>query len=277
MTTPGKHPELGILRPCLLVVFLTLAGCWLVGWAAPESWWQPWHLWSRLGGYLAALAMLVPYLHVLRSCFRHRPWGNMTCWLRWHVGAAYLGFFFVLVHSRGHANGPFTFLLLCLTWAVMLSGVAGYYGQKVLYRLLPKVMTRELGPAGLPDRGRELRDEGRRLAEARALDKAPPAVPQYCEAAVRACLDRPFTFWRRALPLSLSENAYALALQLADEGQAMTVQKVHALLQERQQLDLEYRLHVLGRLWLLVHGPASAALFVLMGVHIVMSWRFGGF
>jgi hypothetical protein len=46
---------------------------------------------------------------------------------------------------------------------------------------------------------------------------------------------------------------------------------------ERQQLDLEYGIHVLGRLWLLFHGPAAWALLVLMIEHIILSIRYGGF
>ena len=50
-----------------------------------------------------------------------------------------------------------------------------------------------------------------------------------------------------------------------------------ALVETRRFMDLEYRLHQLGRLWLYVHGPAAWALFVLMIEHVVMSWWYGGF
>jgi hypothetical protein len=42
-------------------------------------------------------------------------------------------------------------------------------------------------------------------------------------------------------------------------------------------MNLEYRLHQIGRSWLLVHGPAAWALLVLMAEHVVMSVWYGGF
>jgi hypothetical protein len=42
-------------------------------------------------------------------------------------------------------------------------------------------------------------------------------------------------------------------------------------------MDLEYRLHQVGRLWLYVHGPAAWALLVLMVEHIITSWIYGGY
>src|SRR5262249_54049389 len=118
---------------------------------------------ARWCGYLGALAMLVPYLHVLRRCFRHRRLGATRIWLACHVGAAYAAFFFVLVHARGRANGPLTLTLLVLAWVVMVSGVVGYYGQKLLYALMPRMIRREYGLERIEHQ------RGRLLDRARAL------------------------------------------------------------------------------------------------------------
>jgi len=49
------------------------------------------------------------------------------------------------------------------------------------------------------------------------------------------------------------------------------------LVDRRRQLDLEYSLHRLGRLWLLAHGPASALLLALVLDHVLMSAWYGGY
>ena len=61
---------------------------------------------------------------------------------------------------------------------------------------------------------------------------------------------------------------YASALKAIDT--------LWAMVEERTALDFEYRLHQLGRLWLLVHGPASVALLALMLQHIWLSASHGG-
>ena len=45
----------------------------------------------------------------------------------------------------------------------------------------------------------------------------------------------------------------------------------------RRQMNVEYWFHRLARLWLLIHGPAAAALFVLIAIHIVTSIWYGGY
>ncbi len=57
----------------------------------------------------------------------------MSVWLRLHIAAAYLGLALLLLHCRARADSPLTLFLLWLTWIVMISGVVGFYGQKLLY------------------------------------------------------------------------------------------------------------------------------------------------
>src|SRR5215213_7557741 len=101
MTSPAKHRRLWyLLRPASVWLFLFLCGLWLAAWAL-----RPDGLWESLGGFCRF--------------------------------SGYLAFLLVLVHSRAQAHSLLTRAIVVLLWLVMLSGAAGFYGQKLLYWLLP--------------------------------------------------------------------------------------------------------------------------------------------
>jgi hypothetical protein len=137
----------------LLLVFVGLAASWFVLWCVPPAYWTSPALrrTTRALGYAALAALVVPYAHIGRRLLLNRravlgiPLGNLTAWMKWHLGAAYFAFFFALLHSRAHANGWLTLSILVLLWAVMLSGVAGYFGMRACYRLLALAVEREVG------------------------------------------------------------------------------------------------------------------------------------
>ncbi|HEX5269566.1 MAG TPA: hypothetical protein VFW33_03715 [Gemmataceae bacterium] len=114
----------------------------------------------RWSGYLALLAMALPYLHIVlrRTLLRHRrsvrlirlPLGSQAFWLRAHVIASWLAFLFALIHSGGRAGTWLTGSVLALLWAVMLSGAAWYWGQRLVYRVVSLAATPEH-----PEYGRE--------------------------------------------------------------------------------------------------------------------------
>jgi hypothetical protein len=368
------------------VCFVLLVLAWFIARLVSEENWESLSAFSRVCGYTAALAMLIPYLHILRRFIRYRYLGQSYRWLNWHIGAAYAGFFFLLVHCRARAESGLTMALVVLVWSVMLSGVIGFYGQKLLYRLLPRLIPYEYGmerleperqdcldqayrilaesqfcdwkqipsdPASAqlaaailkaigsekqmkeatvtagkrePDRpdqrrawvrsrallGRALYhvlDQDGLLSEAGAtkatpitaterrwanltrvrtchpnlLRDVPQAITEFCDEAIAKCLARPFTLWRctwaRKDPMRLDINRYERALEMASQDimDRRLAEGIWKLVQKRRLLDLEYRLHVLGRLWLLFHGPLAVALLILMIEHISMSMRFGGF
>jgi len=391
----ARHPKLGILHPASILIFAGLVALWLLVWLIPGVDNTEFRVAARICGYLGAGAMFVPYVHIVRRWFRHRDWGNNLGWLKWHLGAAYLAFFFVLIHSRGHGATPLTLVLQVLLWIVMVSGVVGFYGQKLLYYVLPGLIEQEYGRErlepqrrffleqarvritevlirdwksfatrvqeknspllasladGLPDAEREHLQAAVRMVNrqtyktfeeeieakslvARSLERAlanpglwkpegprppdldadfqkllqrdpatltavelrgrnhtllealypaemtptKPVVRHFCETVLHDCFERPFRFRPALASDALTENRYVDTTGFAEPTQREALAKLWRLVEERRQLDLEYRLHLAGRLWLLFHGPAAWALLVLMIEHIVMSIWYGGF
>lgn len=120
------------------------------------------------------------------------------------------------------------------------------------------------------------------MIQTEELADSPDVIRSFCGAAVQSCLARPLTFWSwlwypRVETEALSENWYQRTRTYANAKQQPILDDLWKLVQLRRSVDLEYRLHQLGRLWLLVHGPAAWALLVLMIEHAVMSMWYGGF
>jgi hypothetical protein len=279
-TTKKAHYGFDLLRPASIAVFAVLVVVWIAVASGPECEGFRLRAAARLAGYGAFLAMLVPYLHILRRCFRYRTGHAVRFWMRLHIGASYVAFALVLVHSRGRANGALTLALLWLTWMVVASGVLGYYGQKLLYLLLPRIVPRELGMERLGPERDYLQARAEESSKKKELQEAPEVIRTFCETALRACLAPGFSLlWLRksGAQTILSRNGFERAHSFGNAQQQEIVARIWACVEQRRAMDLEYRLHQLGRSWLLIHGPAAWALLVLMVEHAVMSVWYGGF
>jgi hypothetical protein len=281
-TTLKRPPRRDVLHASSIGVFLALALAWAVV-ALAADWHEARlrHV-ARLAGYVAFIAMLVPYVHVVRRMFRYRHGRAMTFWLRLHIIAAYVAFAGVLVHCQGRASTTLTLLLVWLTWIVMLSGVIGFYGQKLLYLLMPRMVPDEVGLERLEPERQLLLTTAQDLMKKKDMQGMPEVIQRFCDAALHKSLPAPLSLrdWllgRQTGDEALSENWYQRAASFADEKQRGILQTLWELVQRRRRLDLEYRLHQVGRLWLVIHGPAAWALLVLLTEHVVMSWWYGGF
>jgi hypothetical protein len=286
-TTEQRKTWLDPLSPKGVCLFIVLVVLWIAWLFVPRQEGTFFRIAARVAGYLALAAMLIPYLHILQRGLRSYP-GRMSTWLRWHIASSYAAFFFLLLHSEARASSLLTGILLWLVWAVMLSGVFGFYGQKLLFLLLARLkdVPYEYGLERLEPERRRLLETGQ--AELPKLEKMSTegAVKNFVTVAVTSCLAQPFRFrisvWRRlegrnATAEQPDETQHAQALLLATDGQADIVQNIWNLVKLRRQLNSEYKLHQLGRLWLFVHGPLAWAMFVLMIEHVAVSMWYGGF
>ena len=168
------RPTTDFLHPRWAAGFALLAVLWLVHWYLPVPEATGYRRFTRIAGYLATLAMFVPYLHILRRFFRFRHWGYMSRWLQWHAATAYLAFFLTLLHCRGRANGTLTLAIVLLLWTVMLSGVLGFFGLKMLYRLMTLAVKRELGLERLEAERSRLEERAKILIDDYSLLAAAP-------------------------------------------------------------------------------------------------------
>jgi hypothetical protein len=184
---PAERPESFIRRHLLALSFVTfvgLAGLWLVVWLLRPPVWEPPSLRraTRALGYVALVALLIPYGHVARRLVLNRravlgfPLGRLTFWMGWHLGAAYAAFFLTLVHSRTYAKSPLTSAILVLIWAAMLSGVAGFFGTRFFYRILALTVEREVGMERLAGERKTLSARSAELARSEVMLRAEDVV-----------------------------------------------------------------------------------------------------
>jgi hypothetical protein len=422
-TMVEKSGWLDPLSSWSIVAFAALAILWFVFRTLPEPAPRWFRAHSRLCAYGAAGLMLVPYLHILRRAFRYRHWGRTATWMRWHILAAYLGFGLAIIHSRARSNNELTLAIQVALWAVIVSGVIGFYGQKLVYRIMSLIVDEEVGLERLgpereqlieravklgatlpvleaedvrdwpglrdrlgvlcgawnteltppavtspsqpepqassePDPRQALRDAVNSVLRALAPQKRPdpekekdtilnavnrlmreegffglnnpggltpprwlegvfsksPASRATVEATVSnhwllgelmtrdvllpaaARTDAVAGFFERVLSESLRpalapwgwlfsgrahtpipENHYLRAHKMCGTAQREKLEEVWGLVEIRRQLDVEAWLHRLGRTWLLIHGPASWALLLLVLVHVWLSVRYGGY
>jgi hypothetical protein len=283
--TPQLKLRFDPLDPRGIYGFIALGVLWILWGLLPPPESHLLRMAARLAGYAALAGMLVPYIHILQRSLRSRPSRRMSSWLRWHIAASFVAFFFLLIHSNGRASSPLTLALLGLTWIVMLSGVAGFYGQKLLYSILPemKQVPHEFGMERMEPEREAIYEAASKELKKKEMVGAQAVVNDFARSAVESYLRQPFRIWnshRRAYGPESSkfeERAYTHALLLAPDGQRGIVEEIWKLVEARKRLDYEYRLHQWGRLWLLFHGPASWALLVLIIEHVWLSVRYGGF
>ncbi len=284
-TTPSTNLRYDPLDPKGIVFFLVLSALWVVWQWLPEVDLVATRAIARLAGYAAFAGMLIPYWHIAQRALRSQPSRRMSYWLRWHIAASYVGFAFLLVHSHGRASSPLTLTLLSLTWIVMVSGVAGFYGQKLLYILLPQMrgVPEEFGLERLEPERLAIYEAARKELAKKEMAAAPAVVQEFAQATVEGFLQRRFHFWRlrrrRAAELKseVEDRYFTQALLLAPDAPRAIVEALWDLVQARRRLNYEYRFHQLGRIWLLFHGPAAWVLLILMLEHVWQSWRYGGF
>lgn len=82
-----------------------------------------------------------------------------------------------------------------------------------------------------------------------------------------------FTPWAFEL---VPKNHYLRALQLVEPAQQGVIHELWRMVEQRRRINIEYWLHRLANLWLVVHGPAAWGLLVLLAAHVLSSIWYGG-
>jgi hypothetical protein len=82
-----------------------------------------------------------------------------------------------------------------------------------------------------------------------------------------------FTPWAFEL---MPKNHYLRALQLVEPAQQGVIHELWRMVEQRRRINIEYWLHRLANVWLVVHGPAAWGLLVLLVAHVMSSIWYGG-
>lgn len=229
-------------------------------------------------GWILLAAMLVLTLYNARKKLPFLPLGNSETWLQIH---SYLGFFTVLlflIHLDFRLpRGWFEATLASLFALVAGSGIMGLIFSRVLPR---RLATRggEVIYEKIPAMRHALQAEAEKLAL--GGDAKSPAIAEYYARGLAGFFDGPKNSWQH-----LVESRRALNMLLAEledlrrtgsDTERATLDKLAALVRQKDGLDYHRALQLLLKLWLFVHIPLTYSLLLFTALHIALVFGFSG-
>jgi hypothetical protein len=249
-------------------------------------------------GVIALALMVFAALLSLRKRFPIWRIGRTRLWLKAHLWLGFLALPMVLFHAAFQARGLLAFLLMALTFIVVLSGVYGAWLQhtipskmfrdvpyETIYDQIPVIRAQLLAEAELhatnvtdilaPARGAgatvvltmltvpELGDEVGRFNDFFSSQVRPYLNANRAQAKRMLLYDRTrsaqqFDNYRKLFPIHASEPIAA----------------IEDVAEEKRQLDHQVRLHQILHGWLLCHVPLSAALLLLGFIHAIVALHY---
>lgn len=238
------------------------------------STWRPWDPGAAAGlvfGIVAALLFTVELLYPLRRRLLGSPFGSAQRWLQFHIYGGLLAALCVGIHAGFRwPSGTMGWLLELLTLWVTASGLAGVWLQK----WIPALMAGGLQVEGLFERIPEHLASLQKESETLVAGTSEMFERFYGEN-VRpelAGIDASFGYLldvRSGRDRRLDPFARLAPFLGAEERPRL--EDLRAILTEKLELDAQYSLQRILRLWTWIHVPPSALLFGLMLFHIVTS------
>lgn len=262
---------LGPKKPAwfLGTVAVGAAGLGAALWLRTREPWNP----GRAGGGLvfgavAALLVLVHIFYPLRRRLMAFPFGTAQRWTQFHIYAGALAFFFVLIHEGFRSpSGTLGWLMLALAAWTVLSGLLGVWIQKWIPATLASGLEVEAIFERIPELVEKLRAEAAALVEGSS-----DVLDRFYRDDVETALAGVQASWDYLLDVRGGRDRRLAGFTrmgpfLAEEERPR-LEDLRMILNEKLELDAQYSLQRLLRLWPLVHVPPSVLLFGLLIYHI---------
>jgi len=232
---------------------------------------RPWDP-ARTGGLVfgigGALVYFLEVLYPLRRRLLGFPFGNAQRWIQFHIYGGCLALWFVLIHEGFRwPSGSLGWLLLLLSVWATVSGVVGVWLQK----WIPALLASGLQVEALLDRIPELVGSLQTEADSLAAGSSEMLERFYGET-MRPALAGVDSSWSYLLDVRSGRDRRLapfarLAPFLAEEERPL-LEDLKAVYTEKLELDAQYSLQRILRVWVYLHVPPSALLFALMLFHI---------
>jgi hypothetical protein len=251
-------------------------------------------------GIAASLCIAFAALLGARKRRPHYRLGRASTWLRGHLWLGALSLPLVLFHAGFAFGGTLTSVLMGLFLAVYVTGIIGL----ALQQFLPRVMTQSLPQETVFEQLDHVREqllaeaehlvkgEGGAVARSKGAGRVQGRVVESRAAAAEAGPDRnalaiflerqvrPYFAPDGARRSRFSDASARAALfdelrRTVDPALHPVTRDLEALSGQREQLEMQRRLHLWLHAWLLVHVPLSYAMVLLGAVHALMSLYYG--
>jgi hypothetical protein len=241
------------------------------------SWRTPWaagRFWGLTFGTLAALIFLVDAMYPLRRRLMSWPLGSAQRWLQFHIYGGLLACLFVLIHIGFRwPGGQFGWWLFVLTIWSTVSGMIGVWLQKYVPVLLANQLSVEALAARIPEM------VGRLQAEADQIVKgASEMLERVYLNDVRPSLATVTASWGFLADIRGGRDRRLAPLrnvsQFLAEDERPRLDDLQAIVTEKLELDAQYNLQRVLRVWLVLHVPPAFLLTGLVVVHVATVWFF---
>jgi hypothetical protein len=228
---------------------------------------------GRTGGLvfgIAASALFVNAgLYPWRRRWRARPLGTAQRWLQLHIYGSVVAMLFVFLHTGFRLPvGTMGWLLLVLSGWTTATGLFGVW----LQRVVPILLARRVSVEAIRERIPELVDQLLKEADAVMVGAAAPLAGAYA-GSVRPLLTAPKgqLVWLGGVDTA---GASAMSVLSGLRPLVTAVDKdrfadLESIVRDKNDLDAQFSLQRLLRVWLVVHVPPAMVLLGLLVVHIL--------
>jgi hypothetical protein len=237
--------------------------------------WDPGRTAGLVFGIAASVLYLMDLLYPLRRKLLAFPFGNAQTWIQLHIYGGFLAFVFVLVHAGFRwPSGTMGWLLLSLSAWATLSGLVGVWLQK----WIPAALSRGLQVEALFERIPELVEK--QLAEAdKLIAGASEILERFYTDDVRPALAGIDSSWNYLADVRSGRDRrlepFSRITQFLAEEERPLLEDLKAVYTEKLELDAQYSLQNILRIWVAIHVPPTLILFGLMVFHIWTNLSYG--
>lgn len=235
---------------------------------------------ARITGCALFLLMLALAFFNARKKLPFLPIGSAASWLRFHSYAGIYSMILFLAHTGfGWPTGGLETVTYLLFWFVALSGVGGL----MISRLFPKRLNQAGKPViyeSIPELRLELSERGKKLVLT-ALEKTKMStLADFYAFRLERFFARPRNFWSHVLGLQFHMAKIRTGIngvrRYLNAEEMLVLDELERLTREKDDLDLQYSLQRLLKLWLFVHIPLTFSLIIFAAVHGIIAWSLTG-
>lgn len=233
---------------------------------------------AYLTGWALLAGMFVLTIYNVRKKLPFLPLGKSETWLQIHI---YLGFFttlLFLIHLNFRA--PHDRFEITLAWLFVLvsgSGMVGLFFSRTLPR---RLATR--GGEVIFEKIPALRHALKTGAENLALgaDAKSTIIAEFYTKRLAPFFAGPKHLWLHFVESRRALNGLVAELddlrRFTNETERATLDKLTALVRQKDGLDYHRALQLALRLWLFVHIPLTYGLLIFTALHIILVFGFSG-
>jgi hypothetical protein len=233
--------------------------------------WNPGAAAGLAFGIAAALLVFTQILYPFRRLLAAFPFGTVQRWLQFHIYGGLLGFLFVLIHAGFRAPAGFVgWALLSLSFWATVTGLVGVWLQK----WIPAMIASGLNVLAVFDRIPELIEALRTESAALAAESSEMFERFYSEE-VAPALAGVNTSWDYLLDVQGGrERRLARFNRMAPflgEAERERLADLRAIFTEKLELDAQYSLLRILRLWSAFHVPPAVLFVALILYHVAVN------